>query len=70
MPEKTMIRILKDTAERLKKLSLYERETYDEIIQRLLDAAQLLEQHKAFERETYVETITRLLEIQKKNRED
>jgi len=37
MPEKTQISIQKDTADKLKEIKLYRRESYDEIIQRLLE---------------------------------
>ncbi len=70
MPEKTMISILKETADRLKENSLYERETYDEIIQRLLDVAKILEENRIYKRETYVEIIERFLKVYNEHKKD
>lgn len=36
MPEKTLIPVAKTTADRIKELRIYKRETYDEVISRLL----------------------------------
>ena len=70
MPEKTMISILRETADRLKDISLYDRETYDEIIQRLLEVAKVLDEHKIYERESYVEIIERLLKVYEQHKDN
>ncbi len=70
MPEKTMISILKDTADKLKEIRLVDRESYDEIIQRLLETVKVIETYKKYEREPYVEIVKRIVEVYNKHKDD
>ena len=70
MPDITIISILKDTADKLKNIRLVDRESYDEIIQRLLKVAYKLEEARLYEREPYVEIIKRLLEVYNKHKKN